>query len=65
MIFPRNGKDAFWLPDHEIEALAKYFLPSIKEYFDTPEGQEEFAAWQQEQEESNNSGVNPFRIFFI
>jgi len=47
----QNEKNSHWLPDHEIEALANCFLPSIREYFETPEGQEEYAVWQQEQKE--------------
>lgn len=37
------------LPKHELEILARYFLPQIQAYFQSEEGREEYAAWQQEQ----------------
>ena len=53
-----NGKDSFWLPNHKVEALASSFLPAIREYFETADGQDAFAAWQQEQTEPpSTSGV--------
>jgi len=39
-----SDKETFWLPENQIEAFACCFLPSIRKYFDTPEGQEAFAA---------------------
>jgi len=36
------------IPDHEIEALAECFLPFIRDYFDSEEGQREFEEWQQD-----------------
>ena len=37
------------IPDHEIEALAQCFLPAIKVFFNSEEGQKEFEEWQHEQ----------------
>ena len=34
------------LPEHEIEALAKCFLPDILDYFNSEEGQKEFEEWK-------------------
>lgn len=34
------------LPDHEIEALAKCFLPDILDYFNSEEGKKEFEEWK-------------------
>ena len=37
------------LPKHELEILARHFLPQIQAFFQSEEGREEYAAWQQEQ----------------
>ena len=37
------------LPQHEIDALVRHFLPQIKAFFESEEGQKEYEAWQQEQ----------------
>ena len=37
------------LPEHEIEALAKCFLPDIIEYFNSEEGKKEFEEWKKKQ----------------
>lgn len=34
---------------HEIEILARHFLPQIQAFFQSEEGRKEYAAWQQEQ----------------
>ena len=39
------------LPQHEIDALVRHFLPQIKAFFESKEGQKEYEAWQQEQDE--------------
>ena len=41
------------IPDYKIEAIARCFLPDILAYYESEEGQREFAKWQQEQK--NNS----------
>lgn len=38
------------IPKHEIEALARCFLPAIQQFFESAQGQREFAEWQAEQE---------------
>ncbi len=38
------------IPDHEIESLARCFLPDIIEYFNSDEGKKEFEIWKQEKE---------------
>ena len=45
----QEDKNAFWLPEYKMETFANSFLPAIREYFKTPEGQEAFAAWEAEQ----------------
>ena len=46
------------IPQHEIEAIARCLLPDILAFYESEEGQKEFARWKAEQEESgktNNS----------
>ncbi len=49
-VFPIDRKASTNIPDHEIEALARCFLPDIIAYFESEEGKAEFAAWKAEQE---------------
>lgn len=37
------------LPKHELEILARHFLPQIQAFFESEDGRKEYAAWQQEQ----------------
>ena len=37
------------IPQQEIESLARLLLPKIREFFDSEEGQREFAEWKQRQ----------------
>ena len=37
------------LPKHELEILARHFLPQIQAFFKSEEGRKEYATWQQEQ----------------
>ena len=39
------------IPDFEIDSLARALLPAIQAYFETEEGQKEFAAWQAERQQ--------------
>ena len=34
------------IPLHEVEALARILLPEIQAFFESEEGQREFAAWK-------------------
>jgi truncated hemoglobin YjbI len=34
------------IPQHEIEALARCLLPEIRKFFESEEGQREFAEWK-------------------
>ncbi|MBQ2944311.1 MAG: hypothetical protein IJD93_06455 [Ruminococcus sp.] len=38
------------IPQHEIEILARHFLPQIRTFFATKEGRKEFEEWKAEQE---------------
>ena len=48
------------IPDFEIDSLARTLLPAIQAYFETEEGQKEFAAWhaERQQKQLNNKSKN-------
>lgn len=37
------------IPQHEIEILARHFLPQIRAFFATEEGRKEFEEWRTDQ----------------
>jgi hypothetical protein len=39
------------IPVHEVEALARVLLPEIQAFFESEEGQREFAEWKAQQEQ--------------
>lgn len=39
------------IPKHELEALARVLLPDIQAYFESEEGQREFAEWEAQQKQ--------------
>jgi len=41
------------VPQQEIESLARLLLPKIREFFDSEEGQREYAEWKQRQAQEN------------
>ncbi len=45
-----DKKTATEIPDHVIESFARCILPAIRKYFDSEEGQREFAAWKAEKD---------------
>ena len=47
----RRKKSNTGIPDFEIDSLARALLPAIQAYFETEEGQKEFAAWQAERQQ--------------
>ena len=47
----RRKKNTAGIPDFEIDSLARALLPAIQAYFETEEGQREFAAWQAERQQ--------------
>lgn len=42
------------IPRYELEALARCLLPDIQTFFESEEGQREFAEWQERQKEQEN-----------
>ena len=39
------------IPVHEVDALARVLLPEIQAFFESEEGQQEFAEWKAQQEQ--------------
>lgn len=55
----RKKKNTTGIPDFKIDSLARALLPAIQAYFETEEGQREFALWQAErQQEKLNKKLN-------
>lgn len=42
------------IPQHKIETIARCILPDILTYFESEEGQAEFAKWKEEQKLQSN-----------
>ena len=42
------------IPDHAIEAIARCILPDILTFFESEEGQREYAAWKAQQAEKGD-----------
>ena len=42
------------IPKHEIDTLAKTFLPEIIAFFETEEGKKEFEEWKRQREETRS-----------
>ena len=40
------------IPYHEVEAQARVLLPEIQAFFESEEGQREFAEWKAQQEQN-------------
>ncbi len=40
------------IPQHKIEAIARCLLPDIIAFYESEEGQREFAEWKRQQEEN-------------
>lgn len=38
------------IPQHQIEAIARYILPDILAFYESEEGQREFAEWKKQRE---------------
>ena len=41
------------IPQHEVDALARILLPEIQKYFESEEGQREFAEWKEQRVAGN------------
>ena len=47
----RRKNNTAGIPDFAITSIARVLLPAIQAYFETEEGQREFAAWQAERQQ--------------
>ena len=47
----KKAKITSQIPKHELEALAETLSPAIVDYYESEQGQAEFKAWQEQQEE--------------
>ena len=46
------------IPQHAIESMARCFLPSILEFYQSEEGQRECAEWKAQREETKARAAN-------
>ena len=44
------------IPQHKIEAIARYILPDILAFYESKEGQREFAEWKKQREAEKQEG---------
>jgi len=49
------------IPYHEVEALARVLLPEIQAFFESEEGQREFAEWKAKQQAEQEKRVQKRR----
>jgi len=47
----KTSQSAYTPPDSAIESFARCLLPAIQAYYDSEEGQREFAKWKNKKEE--------------
>lgn len=46
------------IPDYAIERIARCLLPMIQQYYDSPEGQTELAAWKEKKDAEDTRHQN-------
>jgi len=51
-----SAREVNAIPDESLEALARCLFPAIRSYFESEEGQREFAEWQARKNTENLSG---------
>ena len=54
----KKRKNTTVIPDHELDTLARAFLPAILAYYRTEEGQREFAEWQESRKQTQLNNEN-------
>lgn len=47
------------IPQHQIEAIARCILPDILAFYESEEGQREFAKWQEQHQKETNLQDKP------
>ena len=50
------------IPQHEIEKIARCILPDILAYYESEEGQREFAEWKRQRELKDNKDSDGDKI---
>ncbi len=52
----QQPKTDFYIPEYQLESLARVLLPIMQEYLSSEQGQKDYAEWQQSQlnKQSNN-----------
>jgi hypothetical protein len=53
----RHNDHGTGIPRHEIEALARTLLPTMQAFFESEEGQREFAEWKAKQNEKREGEI--------
>lgn len=51
----KTDKSKSKIPQHEIDAFARCLLPEIQKFFESKEGQREFAEWKRKRLTKNKS----------
>lgn len=46
------------IPKHELEVLARHFLPQIQTFFESEKGRKEYREWKVEQAKTNTQKAN-------
>ena len=49
----KSFENKSYLPNHEIEAIARCIYPDIIAFYESEEGQREFAEWKRKQAHTN------------
>ena len=55
---PRLHSD---IPRHVLESIARCLLPDIQAFYESEEGQREFAEWKKKQQEQKENGPDEAR----
>ena len=50
------------IPQHEIEKIARCIFPDILAFYESEEGQREFAEWKRQREHKDNQDSNGDKI---
>ncbi len=51
---PPSKQPEIELPQELIESFARFLVPEIRKYYESEQGQREFAKWQEQQKLQNN-----------
>ena len=47
------------IPDHEIEKIARCLLPELQAFYESEEGQKEFAEWKKKRDAEQSRKATP------